>query len=76
MSRLRILPVGPLGRVSTNHTCRGVLVPGDLRLHVLAQLIDGGGGTPLEDDDGGHLLPEERIRQADHRGLGDRGMLV
>src|SRR5580692_9069332 len=62
-------------RVHDPHVPR-VLVRRDLALDEVAQLLGGGGGPRLEGHRGADLLAQGGVRQPDHGGLGDRGMLV
>src|SRR5580700_12089765 len=62
-------------RVHDPHVPR-VFVRRDLALDVVAQLLGGGGGTRFERHRGADLLAQGGVRQADHGGLRDRGMLV
>ena len=69
ISRLRILPVGPLGSSSTNHTLPRVLVGGHLLLDELAQLLSRRFLAVLERDRGADLLAELVVLDPDHRRL-------
>src|SRR6266487_955871 len=53
-----------------------VLVRRDLGLDVVAQFLGGDDGPRLEGHRRPDLLAEGRMRQADHGGFGDRGVLV
>src|SRR6202042_2165591 len=62
-------------RVDDPHVA-GVLVGRDLALDVVPQFPGADDGTRLEGHRGSDLLAQGRVRQADHGGLGDPGMLV
>src|SRR5213080_3411170 len=66
----------PLGQLVDEPDLARVLVAGDLLLDVRAQLVLGDVLAVLERDRGADLLAELVVRDADHRRLGHRGMLV
>src|SRR3954447_17209715 len=65
-----------LGQLVDEPDLARVLVAGDLLLDVRAQLVLGDVLAVLERDRGADLLAELLVRDADHRRLGHRGMLV
>ena len=73
ISRLRILPVGPFGSASTNHTCRGYLYARDLRLDVSRSSSTVAVAPGLQRDRGADLLAEQRVRQPDDGRLRNAG---
>jgi hypothetical protein len=69
MARLRVLPVAPLGSSSTTATVRGYLYAAT-RSRAYSRRSAGADVTAVaQDDDGGDLLAEHGVGDADHRGL-------
>ena len=76
ISRLRILPVGPFGKLVDEPDLARVLVGGDLVLDELAQLFGARLGAVLERDRGADLLAVLVVGHAEHRGLAHGRVLV